>query len=58
MPPGDFVEFLKVDKEALRNYLASLGYTAEDVGGFNYLAFPNERIAQFPSMAEFLSGLD
>ena len=56
--PVIFVEFLKVDKEALRNYLASLGYTAEDVGGFNYLAFPNERIAQFPSMAEFLSGLD
>ncbi len=56
--PIIFVEFLKVDKDALKAYLTSLGYTVGDAGGFNYLAFPNERVAHLPSMAEFMAGID
>jgi FkbM family methyltransferase len=56
--PIIFVEFLKVDKKALENLLASLDYALGDAGGYNFLAIPREKASQLPSIADFLSGLD
>jgi FkbM family methyltransferase len=56
--PVIFVEFLKSNKDSMRNYLIEMGYTIADAGGFNYLAIPTERVAQLPLLAEFLLNLD
>src|SRR5208283_4934001 len=48
--PIMFVEFMKVDREALKPRLAGLGYAVSDVPG-NYLAIPTETVDKLPPVS-------
>ena len=55
--PVIFVEFLKSDKDALRMAIMEMNYSVTDVGGFNYLAIPNEKVPKFPTVEELWAGI-
>jgi len=51
-----FVEFIKVDREALRNRLAGFDYAVADLPG-NFLAIPTELEGKLPSVSTLVHGL-
>jgi FkbM family methyltransferase len=54
--PMMFVEFIKVDREALRNRLAGFDYAVADLPG-NFLAIPTELEGKLPSVSTLVHGL-
>jgi FkbM family methyltransferase len=54
--PIVFIEFIKVDREALRQRLMGYGYEVWVASG-NYLAIPNEFVAKLPEVPSLLHGL-